>query len=285
MHRDTAPAWWLPLLALAPAVHAVQAAQAAPALPLAREMPAGHSPVADLVSEKYDGVRAVWDGQHLRLRGGGTVLAPAWFLAALPPVPLDGELWLGRGRFDEVSALVRRGDPQEAGWQALRYMVFEQPGGAGSFAERVARLRALAPADGGGPWQVVPQQRLADAAALQRELARVVAAGGEGLVLHRADAPWVSGRSDGLLKLKPVQDADAVVIGHLPGRGRYQGLVGALRVRDAEGRVFLIGSGLSEAQRRSPPPLGSTVSYRWRGRTASGLPRFATLWRLREPGF
>jgi DNA ligase 1 len=113
----------------------------------------------------------------------------------------------------------------------------------------------------------------------------VVAAGGDGLVLHRADAPYVTGRSELLLKLKPVQDADAVVIGHLPGQGKYSGRTGALKVRDAQGREFLIGSGLSDAQRASPPALGSTVSYRWRGLTRSGLPRFATLWRVREPGW
>jgi DNA ligase-1 len=132
---------------------------------------------------------------------------------------------------------------------------------------------------------VAPQDSLPDAAALQRRLAEVVAAGGEGLVLHRADAPYQVGRSDALLKLKPVQDADAVVVGHLPGQGKYQGRTGALKVRDAKGREFLIGSGLTDAQRGSPPPLGSTVSYRWRGLTRSGLPRFASLWRVREAGW
>jgi DNA ligase-1 len=73
-----------------------------------------------------------------------------------------------------------------------------------------------------------------------------------------------------------------VVIAHLPGQGRWSGLLGALRVRNAAGQEFNIGSGFNEAQRRAPPPLGSTVSYRYRGLTGSGLPRFATFVRVQE---
>jgi DNA ligase-1 len=262
----------------------VQAAVAAPALLLARVAPPGQSPAGYLVSEKFDGVRALWDGRRLRLRGGGEVKAPSWFLAGLPQQALDGELWLGRGRFDDISALVRREQPVDADWREVRYLVFELPGAGGSFAERAVALHALVAQAGRPGLQAVDQVRLPGPQALAQRLAEVVALGGEGLVLHRADAPYVTGRSDVLLKLKPVQDADAVVMAHEPGQGKYAGMVGALVVRDADGRVFRIGSGLSDAQRRSPPPLGSTVSYRWRGLTATGLPRFATLWRVREPG-
>jgi ATP-dependent DNA ligase len=60
------------------------------------------------ISEKLDGVRAAWDGRVLRFRSGNPVPAPQWFLDGLPAEALDGELWLGRGRFDELSAIVRR---------------------------------------------------------------------------------------------------------------------------------------------------------------------------------
>src|ERR1700742_4064740 len=56
-------------------------------------------PALCLVSEKYDGVRAVWDGRVLRPRSGRPVSAPAAFVEALPREAVDGELWLGRGRF------------------------------------------------------------------------------------------------------------------------------------------------------------------------------------------
>lgn len=99
-------------------------------------------------------------------------------------------------------------------------------------------------------------------------------------MLHRADAAYASGRSELLLKLKPIDDSEATVIAHEPGQGRLSGMLGALRVRSPEGREFSIGSGLSEGDRRAPPPVGSLVRYRFRGLTNSGLPRFATFVRV-----
>ena len=103
-------------------------------------------------------------------------------------------------------------------------------------------------------------------------------------MLHRADALWRAGRSPNLLKLKTSQDDEAVVVGHVPGRGRLVGQVGALRVRDAQGREFLLGSGMDDAVRRGPPTVGSLVSYTYQGRTGQGLPRFASYLR-QHPAF
>lgn len=277
----------LALAAWAVAPRAVLARSAdAPALLLAREAAADQDPAGYLVSEKFDGVRALWDGERLRFRGGGTVPAPASFLAGLPAGrPLDGELWLGRGRFDALSATVRGEQPSARDWDAVQYLVFELPGGEGGFAQRVERLRALAAQQPRRRWSVVEQQGVASAAALRERLAAVVAAGGEGLALHRADAPYETGRHGALLKLKPVRDAEALVVGHTPGRGRFAGQVGALRLRDEVGREFLVGSGLSEAQRAAPPAVGSLVTYTWRGETANGLPRFPALLRSFTPGW
>ena len=93
---------------------AAPARAAAPALLLARDAPADIDPAGWLVSEKLDGVRARWDGARLVLRSGLPVAAPAWFTRRLPPVALDGELWLGRGRFDALSGLVRRAAGEDA---------------------------------------------------------------------------------------------------------------------------------------------------------------------------
>jgi DNA ligase-1 len=170
----------------------------------------------------------------------------------------------------------------ETGWRSVRYMVFDTPGAAGTFEERLTRLRGIVER-AGLPWlQVVPQFRVVDAAALAATLDAVLAAGGEGLMLHRADARWENGRSEALLKLTPFLDAEARVVGHLPGRGKYAGMVGALEVETPDGRRFRIGSGLSDADRRDPPPLGCEVTYRYRELTGGGLPRFPVFVRIRN---
>jgi DNA ligase-1 len=235
-----------------------------------------------LVSEKLDGVRAIWDGEQLRFRSGNPVNAPRWFVDALPKVALDGELWLGRGRFERLSGIVRREMPIDAEWRQVRYLIFELPGGEGSFRERAGRIERLV-AQAGVPWlAAVRQEPVIDRPSLQAHLAAVLKAGGEGLMLHRADAPYESGRSDTLLKLKPWLDAEAIVVGHRPGKGKYAGQLGALRVQLPDGRLFSLGTGFTDAQRRAPPPIGATVTYRYRELTASGLPRFASFVRLRD---
>ena len=253
-------------------------------VPLAIEAPPRPDPRGYLVSEKFDGVRALWDGRRLRFRSGIDIAAPAWFTARLPDVPLDGELWLGRGRFEALSGTVRRLRPDDEAWRALRYLVFDLPRASGDFAARSAQLAALVRKHGWGALQAVEQRTVADADALQRRLDEVVRCGGEGLVLKRADAAYTPGRDASMLKLKPLHDAEATVIGHEPGRGRHAGRLGALRVRTDDGREFRLGSGLSDAWRSDPPALGTRVTYAHRGFTEEGLPRFASFVRVRPVG-
>jgi DNA ligase-1 len=239
-------------------------------------------PEAYWISEKYDGVRAQWDGKVLRFRSGRTVAAPTWFLTALPPQALDGELWLGRGRFEELAGIVRKAQPVDEEWRQVRYMVFELPGASGSFTQRIEGIRQVVAACGFSQLQAVEQFRLADKESLLAKLSEVIRGGGEGLMLHRADALYVTGRSDALLKLKPEDDAEARVMAHVAGRGRYKGQLGALWVETPEGKRFRIGTGFSDADRRDPPAVGTLVTYRYRGTTRTGLPRFASYWRIRQ---
>jgi DNA ligase-1 len=58
-------------------------------------------------------------------------------------------------------------------------------------------------------------------------------------------------------------------------------MTGALLVQTPAGLRFALGSGLSDAMRREPPAVGTWVSYRYRGLTPGGVPRHATLLRLR----
>ena len=235
-----------------------------------------------LISEKIDGVRAFWDGQALRTRRGHTINAPRWFTENFPQHALDGELWIARGQFDRLSATVRRQTPDDGEWRQVRYLVFELPQAPGTFRERVQALKRLVAASGVAWLQPVEQFELASRKALAQQLEEILKVGGEGLMLHRADALYTTGRSDVLLKVKLWRDAEAAVIGHQPGRGKYVGMLGALRVRNADGVEFVLGTGLTEADRRDPPPLGTVITFRYRELNSRGIPRFASFYRVRE---
>ena len=237
------------------------------------------------VSEKLDGVRAFWNGRRLLSRGGNTFAAPAWFTADFPQLPLDGELWVGRGQFEETASIVSRHTPHD-GWRQVSYMVFDLPEDPGTFDERLQNLRAAVAASPNQFLAVIPQYKLTDHKVLMERLDTVAAAGGEGLMLHRGDSRYRSGRSTDLLKLKKFDDAEGIVIAHNPGRGRLEGLMGSVTVQTGQGIIVKVGSGFSDEERRNPPPIGATITFRHQGFTTSGKPRFPVFWRIRddEPG-
>ena len=267
-------------LLLAPFIHSQSTDVPRPLL--ANVARADIDPTPYLVSEKYDGVRGLWDGQTLRSRAGNSIAAPAWFIAKLPKRSLDGELWVARGQFEKASSYVRKTTPQDDEWRQIKYMVFELPGAPGTFAERYEQLKKIIAQANFAQLIAVEQFRLADNAALKRKLEEIVRAGGEGLMLHRADAPYITGRNDALLKLKPLDDAEATVIGYVPGKGKYEGKMGALQVETADGKRFQIGTGFTDALRANPPAIGTLVTYTYRGFTKNGLPRFASYLRVRD---
>jgi DNA ligase-1 len=258
------------------------AANPPPAIILAKVLDPSVDPAHFLVSEKFDGVRAIWDGEALRFRSGNAVNAPPWFIAKLPKQSLDGELWLARGKFETLSGFVRKTDPLDEEWRQIKYLIFELPGAAGRFDERYERIRAIVKQAAWPQLVAVEQYRVSDRAELKRKFDAVIKAGGEGLMLHRANAPYVTGRSDVLLKLKPLDDTEAIVVEHIPGKGKYAGMLGSLRVEAPDGKRFTIGTGFTDAVRRDPPPVGTTITYTYRGLTRTGVPRFASYWRVRE---
>ena len=271
------------LLSLLAAPALLQATTTSPMM-LASQWRDGPDVSRYLVSEKLDGVRARWDGSMLWTRSGIRIAAPTWFTHSWPRQAMDGELWMGRSRFEATSAIVRGMPGDEAGWRQLRFMAFDLPAHAGGFAQRHAVLEALLASPGSPYLALVPQQRLADSGSLYRHLRTIMAAGGEGLMLHHQDNRYADGRSEGLFKLKPHHDAEARVVGHVPGKGKHTGLLGALMVESIGTKPvrFRIGSGLSDADRINPPPVGALVTYRYSGLTVHGLPRFPRYLRVRD---
>lgn len=279
MFRSLSRLLWLTMCFFA--VHAVAGAEPSP-LMLANVYRADVALDDYWVSEKFDGVRGYWNGHALFTRGGERIHAPAWFVKDWPASPLDGELWAGRGRFQEAVSTVRQQTPDDAAWRRMKFMVFDLPAQPGDFNQRLPVLQALLSRMNIAWVQAVNQSRVSDHETLQVMLDRIVAEGGEGLMLHRGASLYRAVRSNDLLKFKPYEDSDARVIAHLPGKGKYTGMTGALLVETAEGVRFRLGSGLTDEQRRQPPPVGSLLTYRFRGYHDSGIPRFAVFMRVRD---
>jgi DNA ligase-1 len=233
------------------------------------------------MSEKLDGVRAYWDGRRFLSRQGNIYMAPDWFVAGLPEVPLDGELWIGRKAFQRTVSIAR----QQVGgehWRELRYVVFDAPAHGGEFEARLRFLDDLLRRHGPEFVQVMEHQQCRSMDQLRAEADRIYDLGGEGLMLRQPGSKYVGGRSGTLLKVKRFHDAEARVIGHEPGEGRHKGRMGALVVELANGTRFSVGTGFSDAERNNPPPIGSVISFRYQELTDAGVPRFPSYLGLRR---
>ena len=233
-------------------------------------------------SEKLDGVRAYWDGHQLLSRQGNVYPAPSWFTAGFPDHPLDGELWIGRSTFEQLISIVRTETQNNPRWKQVKYMVFDLPDSNATFAQRINILKKLFNNLNAPYIQLIKQFRIKDHTALMAHLNRITAAGGEGLMLHHGASHYRSGRTDKLLKVKLYQDTEARVLKHIPGKGKFLNMLGALLVETEDGLRFRIGTGFSHAERKHPPPIGSLITYKYFGKTRNGIPRFASYLRIKK---
>jgi len=136
----------------------------------------------------------------------------------------------------------------------------------------------------------------------------VLDCGGEGVVIRDPDVHWTPRRTTSLLKYKPFNDSETVIIGFVAGKegkqGNVLGKIGALRVRWGEVE-FEIGSGMTMAERALTEDAhdyaaahpgevlpdrcdgkhlkrGQTVTFKYRDLSDDGVPKEARFWRRRE---
>jgi len=234
------------------------------------------------ISEKLDGVRAYWNGKNLISRQGNTFNAPLWFTKDFPDTQIDGELWIARNQFEQVSGIVRKQKATTEQWQKISFMIFDLPSSSENFNERIKSMEKIV-ADSASPHlKMITQQKVQSNTQLQLLLEQVLSQGGEGLMLHKGSAYYQAKRSKDLMKLKKQQDAEALVLQHLPGKGRNSGRLGALLVKNRAGTIFKIGTGYSDLERENPPAIGATITYQYIGTTKNNVPRFASFMRVRE---
>ena len=235
------------------------------------------------VSEKLDGVRGYWDGKNLISRQGNIFNSPKWFTKNFPTTPLDGELWIGREKFELVSGIVRQIKASDQDWQKITFMIFDLPTSKEKFTVRITQMQNIVKKTNSPYLQMIPQQHISNKVQLQALLENILRKGGEGLMIHKGSAYYQTKRSNDLMKLKKYQDAEAIVLKYFPGKGRNKGRLGAILVKTPEGLIFKIGSGFSDSERENPPAIGSTITYQYIGKTKNGIPRFASFIRIKNP--
>ncbi|QOG49252.1 DNA ligase [Neisseria gonorrhoeae] len=229
------------------------------------------------MSEKLDGVRAYWDGKHLISRQGYAFTPPKGFTAQFPPYPLDGELYSGRGQFEQISATVRS---VSSDWRGIRLHVFDVPKAQGNLYQRLAVATQWLKTHPNAPITIIPQIKVRDRRHAMDFLKQIEAQGGEGVMLRQPESRYSGGRSSQLLKLKSQYDDECTVTRHYEGKGRNAGRLGAVGCKNRHGE-FRIGSGFKDKDRDNPPKIGTLITYRYRGFTRKGTPKFATFVRVR----
>lgn len=152
------------------------------------------------------------------------------------------------------------------------------------FGERRSALEA---AQTQGPWEMLELAGGIVANAwddVQEFFNRVVASGGEGVVIKPLDGLYEFKRSHNWVKLKPVDTKDAPIVDYVES-AVVPGTLAAIVV-EYDGRRFKLGAGFTPAQREtlwnSPHRIGSIVEFKHSGLTPYGIPLCAAFIRFRD---
>jgi DNA ligase-1 len=245
-----------------------------------------YSATGYFLSEKFDGQRAQWDPISKRLisRYGNTITCPAWFLGHFHglTVPVDGELFMGYGNWD-LTGLFRQVHPDEGLWRRVKFIVFDIADTmAGTFIERRAKLESLYRERGwGGCIELATIKQVHSSAEIKEEFDKVIARGGEGVMLNSPLYTYCDGKSTGILKYKHVMDEQCLIVNYKMGKGRLEGKLGSFVVYPIENgqpqkqREFSL-SGMNDAVRESyvhTHPIGTVLNYRCAEMTKDGKPK------------
>ena len=281
-------------------------------------------------------------------------MAPDWFLNGLPCIPLDGELFAGRGQFQTTISVVRKDNPIDSEWRDIQFAVyssppfeaifatgeiknanfhcaiqwavisewltlhigklpfeddFKQPLGGFTFDQELHLLNdALGTPTNFAylhPQTKLPNNHLEATYEVEKLLEKVLDVGGEGLIIRSAEATWFPKRMKHILKYKPHNDDEAVVVGFTSGRkgreGTLLGKIGAL-VTNYDGKRLEI-AGLTHAEREFATPtesvhalenpgadmpstfsgkyfkVGDTIQFKYRELSDCGIPKEARYFR------
>jgi len=228
------------------------------------------------VEEKFDGVRVRWHKGRFYSRTQKVFPTPARFCIMCKKIfgslPLDGELTMGRGRFQETVSVVRNGASTDYDWMGLHFYIFDLVDFDLCYAKRIEKLQKL-PLPYPRFHIVQPIGSVEDETSIPTMHEKIIQEGGEGLILRNPTANYECGRSYNLLKVKPFMEIEATIIDIIPGEGRNENRMGALMCILPNGKTFKVGTGFTDYMRECPPPIGAEITVEFLEYTDAGLPR------------
>lgn len=259
------------------------------------------------VSEKYDGIRGIWNGSQLVTRQGKVFKwVPKWFSSLLIPlrIPLDGELWMGRNTEQLTSSLASTKDVSKLRpkWNSVKYVIFDIPPSdryasdtipyeeRRAFMERIIEIaRQRWTEDRDFPLMLAHSERIRSASHLNNMVDDFIENGAEGVMVRAPGNFYEQRRSSQILKIKKEEDDEGVVVDYKMGTGRLRGKMGALILEwqspDGTTKTVNIGTGFSDCQRedyRTLYPIGTIITFTFMNITSAGVPRHPRFKMVRE---
>lgn len=208
------------------------------------------------MSEKFDGIRALWTGRELITRAWRSfTYVPPWFLKQMPiGTPLDGELFIPDVEFSYFSSLsvTKKCEAVDDKWKKVQYIVFDMPLKTLNFEQRLLGLQRTK--FRGKQIKIMEFTKLHN---IMKEFQKVnvkfkevTKRGGEGVMLIKADSTYDSKRSRNSLKYKKEHTGEAIVVEVCEGLGRNSKRLGKLKCKLLESsRTFYCGTGFNDAER------------------------------------
>jgi DNA ligase-1 len=237
-------------------------------------------PVGWYMSEKIDGIRAYWDHkeQEFFTRNGNLIHVPDFFIELMKQSPkdidLDGEMWIDRESFNKINGLTRRHNPVDSEWSLVKYIVFDVPIPKVPYIERYKMYKDIVKKINSKHVVALETTEIKSIDEMTSFIESVEKINGEGIMIRNPESMYERKRSKSLLKIKKFEDSEGTLVGYNDGRtGKYKGLVGSLILKLKNGTLINVGSGLDDATRNNPPPIGSVITYKYFEQDSKGVPR------------
>jgi len=234
-----------------------------------------------VMSEKLDGIRGFWTGKELLTRGGMKLTPPKWFIKNYPPFAIDGELWTKRNDFENISSIVRTKNADDR-WKLITHNIFEVPNQQGGLLERLSVLKSHLFSHSVPHLKVLKQTQIQSKQQLQNFLIEVTSHKGEGVVVRNPNTLYQTGRLSSALKVKQYLDTECTILEILPGKGKYQNMMGSVLCQTDSGKKLKIGSGFKDKDRANPPAIGSKITFKYYGFTKKGSFKYPVYLRVRQ---